>query len=140
MARALKKELSIAQLRLIIDALRLDIARNGWLSPYDDSLEAAEPDLSDSNQLCHIAHLLNCAVDSIGIGGWILAASMNDDMNETADTLAYMRAEISAALEGIEEATYLKGVLGEILLCGKNALHSSTKPQRPDQGQITALA
>ena len=137
-ARALKKELSTAQLRLIIDALRLDIARNGWLSPYDDSLEAAEPDLSDSNQLCHIAHLLNCTVDSIGIGGWILAASMNDDMNEAADTLAYMRAEISAALEGIEEAIYLKGVLGEILLCGKNALHCSTKPQRPDQGQITA--
>ena len=137
-ARALKKELSTAQLRLLIDELRMEIARNGWLSPYDDSLEATEPDLPDSNQLCHIAHLLNCAVDSIGTGGWILATSMTDDMNEAADTLAYMRAEISAALEGIEEAIYLKGVLGEILLCGKNALHSSTKPQRPNQNQLTA--
>ena len=137
-ARALKKELSTAQLRLLIDKLRMEIARNGWLSPYDGSLEAAESDLPDSNQLCHIAHLLNCAVDSIGTGGWILATSMTDDMNEAADTLAYMRAEISAALEGIEEAIYLKGVLGEILLCGKNALHSSTKPRRPNQGQLTA--
>ena len=137
-ARALKKELSTAQLRLLIDELRMEIARNGWLSPYDDSLEATEPDLPDRNQLCHIAHLLNCAVDSIGTGGWILATSMTDDMNEAVDTLAYMRAEISAALEGIEEAIYLKGVLGEILLCGKNALHSSTKPQRPNQGQLTA--
>ena len=137
-ARALKKELSTAQLRLLIDELRVEIARNGWLSPYDDSLEVTEPELPDSNQLCHIAHLLNCAVDSIGTGGWILATSMTDDMNEAADTLAYMRAEISAALEGIEEAIYLKGVLGEILLCGKNVLHSSTKPQRPNQGQLTA--
>jgi hypothetical protein len=137
-ARALKEELSTAQLRLLIDALRMEIARNGWLSPYDDSLEANELNSPDSDQLCHIAHLLNCAIDSIGTGGWILGTSITGDSSETADTLSYMRAEISAALEGIEEATYLKGILGEILLYGKSALNSSTKPSRPDQAQLTA--
>ena len=138
-ARALKEELFTAQLRLLIDALRMEIARNGWLSPYDDSLEANEPSSPNSNQLCHIAHLLNCAIDSIGTGGWILGTSITSDASETADTLSYMRAEVSAALEGIEEATYLKGILGEMLICGKNALHSSTTPSRPDQNQLTNL-
>ncbi|KAL2048292.1 hypothetical protein N7G274_000203 [Stereocaulon virgatum] len=136
-ARALKEELSTVQLRLLIDVLRMEIARNGWLSPYDNSLETTESNFPNSNQLCHIAHLLNCAIDSMGTGGWILGTSINGDSSETADTLSYMRAEISAALEGIEEATYLKGILGEMLLCGKNALLSSAKPTKPDQAQLT---
>ena len=138
--RALKDELPTVQLRLLVDALRMEIARSGWLSPYDDNLEASERDYQDNNELCYIAHLLNCTIDSIGTGGWLLATStsITDDLSETADTLAYMRAEISAALEGIEEATYMKGMLGEILLCGKNALQSSARPARLDQDQPAA--
>lgn len=138
-ARALKRELSTPQLRVLVDTLRMEIARSGWLSPYEDSLETLDLDLQDDSQLCFIAHLLNCVIDSLGTGGWILSSSMSDDLTETADTIVYMKAEISAALEGIEEATYLKGMLGEILLCGKNSLYSSVKQSRSNEAQLPDL-
>lgn len=138
-ARALRKELSTPQLRILVDTLRMEIARSGWLSPYEDSLETLDLDLRDDNQMCFIAHLLNCVIDSLGTGGWILGNSMSDDLTETADTIAYMKAEISAALEGIEEATYLKGMLGEMLLCGKDSLKSSVKHLTSSESRPSAL-
>jgi len=131
-ARALRSGLSTTQLHILVDALRVEIARSGWLSPYEERLETTAPENQDNTKICHIAHLLNCAIDSIGTGGWILGTSVTDELIETSDTIAYMKAEISAALEGIEEATYLKGLLGEILLCGKGTLHSQVKVSKPD--------
>ena len=138
-ARALKRELSTLQLRILVDTLRMEIARSGWLSPYEDHLEILEADLQDDSQMCFVAHLLNCVIDSLGTGGWILGNSMSDDLTETVDTIGYMKAEISAALEGIEEATYLKGMLGEILLCSKDCLGSSVKQSRSNEDQLSSL-
>ncbi|CAD6567307.1 MAG: hypothetical protein ASARMPREDX12_000198 [Alectoria sarmentosa] len=139
-SRALKRELSTPQLRTLVDTLRMEIARSGWLSPYEDSRETLDLDNQDDNQMCVIAHLLNCVIDSLGTGGWILGNSISDDLTETADTIAYMKAEISAALEGIEEATYLKGMLGEMLLCGKDTLNSSEKQSRTNEAELPALS
>lgn len=138
-AGALKRELSTSQLRILVITLRMEIARSGWLSPYEDSLDTPDLNLQDNSQMCFIAHLLSCVIDSLGTGGWILGSSMSDELTETADTIAYMKAEISAALEGIEEATYLKGMLGEILLCGKESLSSSVKQSRSNGAQLPAL-
>lgn len=139
-ARALKRELSTSQLRILVDTLRMEIARSGWLSPYIESLETPNLNLQQNNsQMRFITHLLNCVIDSLGSGGWILGNSTSDDLAETADTIAYMKAEISAALEGIEEATYLKGMLGEMLLCGKDSLKSSVKHNGSTEVQLSAL-
>ena len=138
-APALKKELPIPQLRLLVDSLRMEIARGGWLSPYEDNLDSLDFSLRDDNQMSSIAHLFNCVIDSLGTGGWIVGNSMSDDLTESADTVAYMKAEISAALEGIEEATYLKGMLGEILLYGKDSLNSSVKQSESNKAQLPAL-
>ena len=138
-ARALKKELPIPQLRLLVDSLRMEIARGGWLSPYEDNLDSLDFSFRDDSQMSSIAHLFNCVIDSLGTGGWILGDSMSDDLTESADTVAYMKAEISAALEGIEEATYLKGMLGEILLYGKDSLNSSVKQSKSNEAQLPAL-
>lgn len=139
-ARALRSGLSTAQLRLLVDALRMEIARSGWLSPYEEKLAAMDLEYHDNNEICHIAHLLNCAIDSIGTGGWILGTSITDELVETSDTISYMKAEISAALEGIEEASYLKGMLGEILLCGKELLLSQVKSTKSDEAHLMALS
>lgn len=117
-SNALRSILSRSEIRTLIDMLRINIARNGWLTPYSEEAQAQE-DQEDS-PISDIAHLLSCAIDSIGTGGWIMGSSLTDDLIETAETIAYMKAEISAALEGIEEATYLRGMLGEMLLCGKS--------------------
>ena len=143
-ASALRTQLTKPQLLHLIDILRIEIAGSGWLSPYDDSLTPPTALSIPSNQLAHIAHLLNSTVDAIGAGGWILGSGLNDGMAETANTISYMKAEISAALEGIEEAVYLKGMLGEVLLCGKEALlppklkEASTLPPK-NVPQIVAL-
>ena len=135
-AHALKTGLSTEQLRLLVDTLRMEMARGGWLSPYENALRTPKSDMQDNHQLCFIGHLLNCVIDSIGTGGWIMGTSVSVDLSESADTIAYMKAEISAALEGIEEATYLKGMLGEILLYGKDAL-LPVKQSRPPDTQLT---
>lgn len=136
LTRALKSELSTQELRSFVDLLRIELARGRWLSPYvEDRLEPAEDAQTDNGHVCVIANLLNCAIDSLGAGGWIYGASI--DPSETADTIAFMKAEISAALGGIEEATYLKGMLGEILLYGKTSSsaraerHSTFRPDQP---------
>lgn len=136
LTRALKSELSTRELRSFVDLLRIELARGRWLSPYvEDRLVPAENAQTDNGQVCVIANLLNCAIDSLGAGGWIYGASI--DPSETADTIAFMKAEISAALGGIEEATYLKGMLGEILLYGKTSpsaraeRHSTFRPNQP---------
>ena len=138
-AQALKKVLSTEQLRSIVDTLRMEIARSGWLCPYEDSVESLDLDFQENGEMCFIAHLFNCVIDSLGTGGWIRGNSTSYDLTETADTIAYMKAEISAALEGIAEATYLKGMLGEILLCGKDCLNSSAKQSRSNQAQPSDL-
>jgi len=120
-SRALKTELSTPQLRTLVDALRMEIARSGWLSPYEDHLSAPPTDPPANDQISHIVHLLNSTIDSIGTGGWISGTSLSDSLADSDDTIAYMKAEISAALEGIEEATYLKGMLEEMLLCAKHS-------------------
>ena len=125
-SRSLTTHLPPPHLRLLIDILRLSIARSGWLSPYDDNNNTiSPPDLQDdNNQLTHITHLFSSLISTIGTAGWILSTNppSSSDMNSTAETISYMKAEISAALEGIEEATYLRGILGEMLLCGKETL------------------
>ena len=127
--RSLRTELSTTQLRLLIDTLRIETRQNGWLSPYEDNLSTLNqpPSPPSNHQISHIAHLLNCTIDSIGTGGWMLSgtSTTNDDLADSADMITWMKAEISAALEGIEEATYVKGILGEMLLCGKDTLRSS---------------
>ncbi|KAG7002370.1 hypothetical protein G7Y79_00027g060620 [Physcia stellaris] len=115
---ALRSILSRSEIRTLIDMLRINLARNGWLTPYGEEPQAQE--YQEDSPISVIAHLLSCAIDSIGTGGWIMGSSLTDDLIETAETIAYMKAEISAALEGIEEATYLRGMLGEMLLCGKS--------------------
>ncbi|KAL6721728.1 hypothetical protein ACLMJK_000833 [Lecanora helva] len=138
-SRALKSELSTTQLRIFVDALRMEIAQSGWLSPYIETMDLPDPDYRDNHQLCYIAHVLNCAIDSIGTGGWLLGAPSpnTEEFHDTADTIAYMKAEISAALEGIEEAIYLEGILKEMLLCGKNFSQSKSKQlTRPEDGKI----
>ena len=120
--QALRAELSSLELRSLANLLRLKLAQGQWLSSYVETTQNESNDESPKNdQITTIATILSCVIDGLGTGGWILGASVMEDLTETADTIAYMKAEISAALEGIEEATSLKGMLGEILLFDKNS-------------------
>ena len=126
LTESLKTQLSVPELRIFVDLLRMNLAQSGWLSLYTENGSAFSSGTRRGNKrIVTIARLLNCIIDSIGTGGWLLTTSWTDDLAANADIISSMKAEVSAALEGIEEATYLHGVLGEILLCGKNTLSSN---------------
>ena len=125
--QALKQIFARPQLRSLIDVLRMEIARDGWLTPYEDEIDDPESSTSPNSRITSIAHVINSILDTLGPTGWILGSSIADDFTETAETVSYMKAEISAALEGVEEAIYLKGILGEMLLCGKDSLRAPSK-------------
>lgn len=144
--RSLRTTIPAPLLFHLIDHLRMFLARAGWLTPYTESPPSLLPshDLSrnpigssKNTQIFTIAKLLNCLLDAIGSTGWLLGKSTGDEMSETADTLAYMKAEISAALEGVEEATYLRGMLGEVLLYANSYGTSQVKREGDKGGQRT---
>lgn len=120
--QALKAQLSPLELGSLVDLLREEIAQGQWLSSYvEANKNHASDEFTENGRINTIAILLNCTMDSLGTGGWALGSLVGEDLTQAADTIAYMKAEISAALEGIEEATYLKGMLREILLFDKNS-------------------
>lgn len=143
-SQALKKELSISELRSLVDLLRTELVKGRWLSPHTEEgiqsqqeAEEEEEDPLSGDQLHSIARLFNCAIDSIGTGGWLTGpTSTNEALSETADTIAHIKAEISAALEGIEEAAYLKGMLETVLLHGR---FSSSSTHRDGHGAKPVL-
>ena len=131
-SKALKLAFSRSELHSLVDLLRMELSGNGWLSSYfDGRLHSSSEGRSNATQVSIIVHILNCVIDSIGSGGWISHNSLADDYTEAAETIAHMKIEISAALEGIMEATYLKGMIGEMLLCGKTfgSIESRTQNQ-----------
>lgn len=129
LTKAFKRTSTKPQLRNLVDHLRITVAQHGWLSPYDFSFDDLSKEPAANDQLAIIAHLLNSILDALGPAGWMLGPRpQTETIADPADTLSYMQAEVSAALEGTEEAMYLKGVLGEMLLCGKEAL--KVRPQR----------
>ncbi|KAJ6183913.1 hypothetical protein N7519_005214 [Penicillium mononematosum] len=116
-----------AELISMVHHLRLSLATGGYTSRFTENpptpitLDQITPTLS----LNVIVDLITASVDAVGPSGWIsaipAAADFEDSDSVTAaasremELIADMKSEVSAALAGVEEATYLKGVLCEYL-------------------------
>ncbi|MCJ1358402.1 MAG: hypothetical protein MMC33_008402 [Icmadophila ericetorum] len=126
--QSLKEVMNTNEMIALIDYLRIQIGQGGWLARYVDDLQGfVSGEHFENDQLRILTKLFNCTIDALGPGGWILDGY---ELLGSGDNLAYMKAEISAALEGIEEAAYLQGMLGEILLYSKNAPAVSRTPKK----------
>ncbi|KAF4151853.1 hypothetical protein CNMCM6069_002999 [Aspergillus lentulus] len=129
-----RSALSRSELLSIVHHLRLCLATGGYTSRFTEnppspfSPEQTTPSLS----LDTITNLLNAAVDAIGPSGWISAAGIDDASTRDLDLIADMKSEISAALAGVEEATYLKGILREYLRFTNSFTHLSAKGETGD--------
>lgn len=123
--RALRRSYKPEEILSLIYVLRMELVKDGWTTRYldttqldkDDELEAP-PDGSISL----IADLLCRCIDAVGPGGWlindaIVAAGAGDHM-DSADFLASLKLEISAALEGVQEAVFLRGIISEAVRYG----------------------
>ncbi len=104
----------------LIYLLRFELARGGWTTRYTDvngdDIVDEENSIQD-NAIILIASLLNNCIDAIGTVGWLSgeARLVDGDLFEAEELIASLKLEVSAALEGIEEAVYLKGVISELV-------------------------
>ncbi|KAG4439929.1 hypothetical protein IFR05_004604 [Cadophora sp. M221] len=121
----------------LIYLFRFELARGGWTTRYTDSLEQLEmvdedADIQD-NAIIVIASLLNNCIDAVGTVGWLSgeARLADDDLFEAEELIASLKLEVSAALEGIEEAVCLRSVLSE-LVSYANSFQKSLPPQPKD--------
>lgn len=130
--KAFKAQLSKSELQTLVILLRTKLRQDGWLSSHAEGglnvdLESQHKD----REISMIGKLMNCAVESLGTAGWLLNNDFAENATEAVETVSNMQAEISTALEGIWEANYLRALLGELLICGKDALKSQTTRVQP---------
>lgn len=134
---ALQTTFTSQEIVSLIYLLRFELARGAWTSRYLDldqlNSTDEEREIAD-NSIILISSLLNNCVDSIGAGGWISgdARLINGDPFEAEELIASLKLEVSAALEGIEEATYMKGLMAEMIRYG-DSLHDGSEKTPTDE-------
>lgn len=107
----------------LIYLLRFELGRGAWTSRYLDIGESSIIDEDadiPNNAIILIASLLNNCIDAIGAGGWLTgeARLVNGDPFEAQELITSLKLEVGAALEGIEEAKYLNGLISEMVRYG----------------------
>ncbi|KAF2762642.1 hypothetical protein EJ05DRAFT_534159 [Pseudovirgaria hyperparasitica] len=135
----LRTALDHDQLFVLLNLLRIQLSGGGWASRYFDS-EASEPqddDSSSDDQIIIIANLLSTVLDTIGVGGWLLASQRSQDpttstttieQEDSPETLIHdLHEVVSAVAEGIHEVTFMNGLLSDFLRYEHRLKTSSSK-------------
>jgi hypothetical protein len=117
----------------LVYLLRFELSRGSWITRYlvSDHAEVVDTDAEGpDNAIILISSLLNNCVDAIGAGGWLTgeARLVDGDPYEAEDLIHSLKLEVSAALEGIEEAVYLKGLTSEMIRYGDGVQAGLPKP------------
>lgn len=141
--RMLRNELSSHELTFFIQMLRIELQDGGWIRRYIDAdpvgqdADGGETEVAygpTDSAMAIVAELLSCAIDAMGLGGWLYAgaaaeasadADLEDDPNEL---LRLLRLEISAALEGILETNFIRGFLNEELRYAERVKQANPQP------------
>ncbi|PGH32807.1 hypothetical protein GX50_04408 [[Emmonsia] crescens] len=148
--QAIRSVLSNSDTLSIIHHLRHSLATGGYTSRFMEQSEAplsSDPKIPTLN-LSTMVNSLTACIDAIGPSGWISAAAFAGAEDSEASLIADMKSEISAALVGVEEATYLKGILREFVRyaetagagANRNSSSSSNRNNREDQVDSTSPA
>lgn len=141
---ALQTTFSTQEVVALIYLLRFELARGAWTTRY---LDAEQSDIIDeeadipNNSIILISSLLNNCIDAVGAGGWLSgdARLINGDPFEAEELIASLKLEVSAALEGIEEASYLRGLTSEMIRYGDavQKVSQKTGPETPGKKRKT---
>ncbi|KAL2864432.1 uncharacterized protein BJX67DRAFT_361131 [Aspergillus lucknowensis] len=122
---ALRSLLTRADIISTIHHLRLSLATGGHTTRFTETPPTPiTPHLiSPTLPLDTIINLLNTSIDAIGPSGWVSVTPSRSDLAADPEAMglrdlaliAEMKSEVSAALAGVEEATFLSGILREYL-------------------------
>ncbi|KAK7698527.1 hypothetical protein SLS64_012395 [Diaporthe eres] len=123
--RTLRRSYKPEEILSLIYVLRMELVKDGWTTRYLDTTRLDEDDDLEAppdGSISLLADLLCRCIDAVGPGGWlindaIVAAGAGDHM-DSADFLASLKLEVSAALEGVQEAVFLRGILSEAVRYG----------------------
>ena len=137
---SLRSTLSRLDLTSLIHHLRISLATGGFTSRFTENppTPISPHQTTPSLSLDTITDMLTAAVDAIGPSGWISA--VDDQQQQGSGLISDMKLEISAALAGVQEATYLKGVLREYLRFTESATKSTTNKANNKANKSTAVA
>ncbi|KAK4167701.1 hypothetical protein QBC43DRAFT_331445 [Cladorrhinum sp. PSN259] len=103
----------------LLNVLRAELIKDGWTSDINEDIEAP-PD--GSLQL--IAELMIRCIDAVGLGGWMAfdsVLSSSDSQEDAADYFDRFNSEIDSALQCINQAVHLQGMLAETTSYAKRA-------------------
>ncbi|KAG5948933.1 hypothetical protein E4U53_006092 [Claviceps sorghi] len=131
--KALRTTIRTEELLSFIYLLRVELVRGAWTSLYIDptSFESEGNDPPPDGVITLIADLLGRCLDAVGAGGWLFNDAMSwADKAEAGDFLTGLKLEVTAALEGIEEAVFLNGIVGEAVRFGLLAEKSRAARQQ----------
>ena len=81
-----------------------------------------------------IGDLLNCAIDAMGTGGWLVGQSSLAD--RTDELIESLRTEVGAGVEACYEANTLKALLVELETCAASSVQSRMQNGRHKLAQI----
>ncbi|KAJ4854452.1 utp8 family domain-containing protein [Trichoderma breve] len=130
--KALRTTVSTDDIMSLIYLLRVELLRGAWTSLYIDptSFDSEGNEPPPDGVIALIADLLGRCLDAVGAGGWLFNDAISwADKAETSDFLTALRLEVTAALEGIEEAVFLNGILGETVRFGNAVQKGSASRQ-----------
>ncbi|KAM5353988.1 hypothetical protein ACJ41O_000638 [Fusarium nematophilum] len=118
--KAIRATLKTEEILSLIYTLRVELVRGAWTSLYIDptSFDSEGNDPPPDGVITLISDLLGRCLDAVGAGGWLLNDAISTDKSETGDLLTALKLEVTAALEGLEEAVYLNGVVSEAVRFG----------------------
>lgn len=138
---ALQTTYTSQQIVSLIYLLRFEMARGAWTSRYldDEQLDVVDNETgAPDNTIRLIASLLSNCIDAVGAGGWLSghARLISSNRFEAEDLISSLKLEVSAALEGLEEAAYLKGLTSEMLRYG-NVVAASKKGEMINKDDIS---
>ncbi|TVY16418.1 Uncharacterized protein LARI1_G005788 [Lachnellula arida] len=134
---ALQTTLTSQETVCLIYLLRFELARGAWTAKYfdDDESELIDEDAEvPGSAIILISSLLNNCIDAVGAGGWLSGdlKLVEGDPFEAEELISSLKLEVSAALEGIQEAAYLKGLTSEMVRYGDAMQKSLPQEREPD--------
>ncbi|PFH62289.1 hypothetical protein XA68_14284 [Ophiocordyceps unilateralis] len=122
--KALRATMPRDEILALMHLLRVELIRGAWTTLYLDptGLESEGHEPPPDGVIALIADLLGRCLDAIGASGWLLNDSTSWAAKaEVGDFLVALKLEVSAALEGVQEAAYVKGLVSQMVRFGLEA-------------------
>ncbi|KAH6670342.1 hypothetical protein F5X68DRAFT_49977 [Plectosphaerella plurivora] len=143
MVKAMRHTLSPIEILSLIHLLRIQLVGSAWTSKYSDTTGLDKEDTTQrmpDGAIALIAELLSRCIDAVGNNGW-LTSGTTDDLFLGGRFITALKLEVSAAVDGLNDAIALNGMLGEAVSFGEAfAVAESAAAAKTDKPQSLEVA